>query len=63
MSGSKALISRTSTEIVTSAARTVFNRLNGIINVYKPPGVGTKQVINMLTTNICKGTSYLIFEF
>lgn len=55
MNSAKSLIKRPNREIITSSAITVFKALNGVINVYKPAGLGTKQTINMITSNICKG--------
>lgn len=55
MNATKALVTRTNREIITSSAKTVFKALNGVINVYKPAGIRTSQTVNMITSNICKG--------
>lgn len=55
MSSSKLIVNLKQT-VTTKSAQTVWHHLNGLINVYKPAGVSTKQVKDMIRTHICDGT-------
>lgn len=41
--------------IETSKATVLWRYLNGVINVYKPAGVGINQLFASLRANLCKG--------
>lgn len=48
--------------LITTSARKVWHHLNGIINVYKPAGVSTGRVKQMIRTHICDG-KYCMLHF
>jgi len=43
----------------TSKATVLWKYLNGVINVYKPAGVGARQLLTSLQTNLCKDLNSL----
>lgn len=52
---SKSLLVNINKKVKTTSARKVWQHLNGIINVYKPAGISTRQVKNMINAHIRDG--------
>lgn len=51
----KELVAKKSSELVLTSASKAWRYLHGLINIYKPAGVKTVQVISSVKTNLIKG--------
>ena len=49
------LIKSANVSKLTRDAATVFRLLNGVVNIYKPSGISSLKLRNMLIANLCRG--------